>query len=255
MSRGKKSDPVLECWTTLTAAAHATSRMHVGSFINNVMNRHPAVLARMLATLADSPGWPGRAGHRRRRLSGPELRVVRHPVAGRRPNGSAILEEAVAVIRAAMDGRPGRLRRPLLPTARRLRASRARSAAAHHRRWREARRCPARGARRRRLDDQRRPTTKAAARSISRSLRRTDGRAPRRAPSDRRFARRGCAARPPATRRRHGHVPWGVAGAAARTSSSSLGTAAHDLPSAARGRRPRRLACRIRSSANRARAR
>jgi G6PDH family F420-dependent oxidoreductase len=53
ISRGKKSDPVLECWTTLTAAAAVTNRIKVGSFINNVMNRHPAVLARMLATLWD----------------------------------------------------------------------------------------------------------------------------------------------------------------------------------------------------------
>jgi alkanesulfonate monooxygenase SsuD/methylene tetrahydromethanopterin reductase-like flavin-dependent oxidoreductase (luciferase family) len=53
LSRGKKTDPVLECWTTLTAAAAVTSRVKVGSFINNVMNRHPAVLARMLATLWD----------------------------------------------------------------------------------------------------------------------------------------------------------------------------------------------------------
>ncbi|HEY8134599.1 MAG TPA: LLM class flavin-dependent oxidoreductase [Candidatus Limnocylindrales bacterium] len=53
VSRGKKKDPVLECWTTLTAAAAVTSTLKVGSFINNVMNRHPAVLARMLATLWD----------------------------------------------------------------------------------------------------------------------------------------------------------------------------------------------------------
>jgi alkanesulfonate monooxygenase SsuD/methylene tetrahydromethanopterin reductase-like flavin-dependent oxidoreductase (luciferase family) len=53
VSRGRKTDPVLECWTTLTAAAAVTSRIKVGSFINNVMNRHPAVLARMLATLWD----------------------------------------------------------------------------------------------------------------------------------------------------------------------------------------------------------
>jgi alkanesulfonate monooxygenase SsuD/methylene tetrahydromethanopterin reductase-like flavin-dependent oxidoreductase (luciferase family) len=53
VSRGNKKDPVLECWTTLTAAAAVTTRLKVGSFINNVMNRHPAVLARMLATLWD----------------------------------------------------------------------------------------------------------------------------------------------------------------------------------------------------------
>ena len=64
VSRGHKADPVLECWTTLTAAAAVTSRLHVGSFVNNVMNRHPAVLARMVATLWDQSGGSGRAGHR-----------------------------------------------------------------------------------------------------------------------------------------------------------------------------------------------
>src|SRR3954447_22375867 len=56
VSRGRKTDPVLECWTTLTAAAAATKTVKVGSFITNVMNRHPAVLARMVATLWDQSG-------------------------------------------------------------------------------------------------------------------------------------------------------------------------------------------------------
>jgi alkanesulfonate monooxygenase SsuD/methylene tetrahydromethanopterin reductase-like flavin-dependent oxidoreductase (luciferase family) len=52
LSRGKNlSSTVLECWTTLTAAAAVTERLRVGSFVINVMNRHPAVLARMAATL------------------------------------------------------------------------------------------------------------------------------------------------------------------------------------------------------------
>jgi len=57
ISQGReKTTPVLECWTTLAAAAAVTSRIRVGSFVTNVMNRHPAVLARMLATLADQSG-------------------------------------------------------------------------------------------------------------------------------------------------------------------------------------------------------
>ena len=54
VSRGTLSDPVLECWTMLTAAAATTSQLRVGSFVTNVMNRHPAVLARMAATVASA---------------------------------------------------------------------------------------------------------------------------------------------------------------------------------------------------------
>ena len=104
VSRGKKTDPVLECWTTLTAAAAATTSLRVGSFINNVMNRHPAVLARMLATLADQA--PGRVelgigvGG-----SGPELDAygIDKPEPAVRVH---ILEEAVAVIRLLWAGGP-----------------------------------------------------------------------------------------------------------------------------------------------------
>ncbi|MEP7378981.1 MAG: LLM class flavin-dependent oxidoreductase [Chloroflexota bacterium] len=104
VSRGKKTDPVLECWTTLTAAAAATTTLRVGSFINNVMNRHPAVLARMLATLCDQA--PGRVelgigvGG-----SGPELGMygIDLPAPSVRVR---ILEEAVAVIRLLWAGGP-----------------------------------------------------------------------------------------------------------------------------------------------------
>lgn len=104
VSRGKKSDPVLECWTTLTAAAAGTSRIKVGSFVTNVMNRHPAVLARMLATIWDQSDGRvqlgiGVGG------SGPELSmygidVPDPPVRVRR------LEEAVAVLRLLWSGGP-----------------------------------------------------------------------------------------------------------------------------------------------------
>jgi alkanesulfonate monooxygenase SsuD/methylene tetrahydromethanopterin reductase-like flavin-dependent oxidoreductase (luciferase family) len=52
LSRGRPETPVLECWTTLAAAAAVTSRLRLGSFVNNVMNRHPSVLARMTANVA-----------------------------------------------------------------------------------------------------------------------------------------------------------------------------------------------------------
>ena len=118
-SRGRKRIPVLECWTTLTAAAAHTSRLKVGSFMTNVMNRHPAVLARMLATLWDQSGGRvelgiGVGG------SGPGAAVVRHRAAGARraladPRGSRGGHPA------ALDGRTGRLRRRVLPPAARRR--------------------------------------------------------------------------------------------------------------------------------------
>lgn len=57
VSRGRdRTKAVLECWTTLAAAGAVTRRLRVGSFVSNVMNRHPAVLARMVATIADQSG-------------------------------------------------------------------------------------------------------------------------------------------------------------------------------------------------------
>ena len=104
VSRGHKADPVLECWTTLTAAAAVTSKLHVGSFVNNVMNRHPQVLARMVATLWDQSGGRvelgiGVGG------SGPEL--PSYGMALPEPKVRvAILEEAVAVLRLLFAGGP-----------------------------------------------------------------------------------------------------------------------------------------------------
>jgi alkanesulfonate monooxygenase SsuD/methylene tetrahydromethanopterin reductase-like flavin-dependent oxidoreductase (luciferase family) len=56
VSRGVRTDPVLEAWTTLTAAAMVTERVTVGTFVANVMNRHPAVVARMAAMLQEASG-------------------------------------------------------------------------------------------------------------------------------------------------------------------------------------------------------
>lgn len=104
VSRGKKESPVLECWTTLTAAAAVTQRIRVGSFVTNVMNRQPALLARMLATLADQSGGRvelgiGVGGY------GPELEAYGMPF----PEPAeriARLEEAVAVLRLLWAGGP-----------------------------------------------------------------------------------------------------------------------------------------------------
>lgn len=104
VSRGRKTDPVLECWTTLTAAAAATSRLRVGSFVNNVMNRHPAVLARMLATIWDQSGGRvdlgiGVGGN----AAEEEGYGIRFPDP---PERVAVLEEAVAVLRGLWSGGP-----------------------------------------------------------------------------------------------------------------------------------------------------
>ena len=54
--RGDLTVPVVENWTILSMAAGATQRVTVGSFVINVMNRHPALLARMAATLQIGSG-------------------------------------------------------------------------------------------------------------------------------------------------------------------------------------------------------
>ena len=67
MGRGDKTVPVVECWTMLAMAAAATERVTVAPFVANVMNRHPALLARMSSTLQIASGGrqPGAADIRR----------------------------------------------------------------------------------------------------------------------------------------------------------------------------------------------
>lgn len=104
MGRGDKTVPVVESWTMLSMAAARTSRVTVGPFVLNVMNRHPALVARMASTLQIASG--GRfvlgigiggapAEHAAYGMEFPEAadRVAR-------------LEEAVAVIRALWGGGP-----------------------------------------------------------------------------------------------------------------------------------------------------
>jgi alkanesulfonate monooxygenase SsuD/methylene tetrahydromethanopterin reductase-like flavin-dependent oxidoreductase (luciferase family) len=103
-SRGRPETPVLECWTTLAAAAAVTSRMRLGSLVTNVMNRHPAVLARMTANVAALA--PGRVD-------------VGIGVGGNAAEAAALgidfpeivervarLEEATAILRALWTGGP-----------------------------------------------------------------------------------------------------------------------------------------------------
>lgn len=104
MGRGDLTVPVVESWTILAMAAAATRRVTVAPFVANVMNRHPAVLARMAGTLQIASGGRlilgiGIGGapreHAAYGMPFPEaLERVHH------------LEEAVATIRALWTGGP-----------------------------------------------------------------------------------------------------------------------------------------------------
>ena len=104
MGRGEKTVPVVEAWTMLAMAAAQTSRVTVAPFVLNVMNRHPALVARMASTLQIASG--GRlilgigiggapAEHAAYGMTFPDI-----------PERVARLEEAIAVIRALWTGGP-----------------------------------------------------------------------------------------------------------------------------------------------------
>jgi alkanesulfonate monooxygenase SsuD/methylene tetrahydromethanopterin reductase-like flavin-dependent oxidoreductase (luciferase family) len=104
ISRGRRSDPVLECWTTLTAAATVTTRIRVGSFVTSALNREPAILARLSATLHAVSGGRvdvgiGAGGHPAEH----EAYGLPYPRPAERV---ARLEEAVHVLRALWTGGP-----------------------------------------------------------------------------------------------------------------------------------------------------
>jgi alkanesulfonate monooxygenase SsuD/methylene tetrahydromethanopterin reductase-like flavin-dependent oxidoreductase (luciferase family) len=104
MGRGDRSVPVVEAWTVLSMAAAQTRRATVGTFVMNVMNRHPALVARMASTLQIASGGRHVLGigiggapkeHEAYGMPFPEA-----------PERVARLEEAVAVIRALWNGGP-----------------------------------------------------------------------------------------------------------------------------------------------------
>jgi alkanesulfonate monooxygenase SsuD/methylene tetrahydromethanopterin reductase-like flavin-dependent oxidoreductase (luciferase family) len=104
VSRGDITDPVLECWTTIAAAAVATETINVGSFVTNVMNRHPAVLARIVATAAELTDARielgiGTGGH-------PAEHVAYGIDFPERPERRARLDEALTVLRLMLAGGP-----------------------------------------------------------------------------------------------------------------------------------------------------
>lgn len=104
VSRGDRRTPVLEAWTMLTAAAAVTERVTIGTFVANVMNRHPAVLARMASTLQAVSGGRvalgvGIGGHPAEHAA----YGIDFPEASER---AARLRETIAVIRALWSGGP-----------------------------------------------------------------------------------------------------------------------------------------------------
>jgi alkanesulfonate monooxygenase SsuD/methylene tetrahydromethanopterin reductase-like flavin-dependent oxidoreductase (luciferase family) len=104
MGRGDLTVPVVECWTILSMAAARTGRVTIAPFVANVMNRHPAVLARMAGTLQIASGGRlilgiGIGGAPREHAS----YGIPFPEAPERVHH---LEEAVATIRALWTGGP-----------------------------------------------------------------------------------------------------------------------------------------------------
>jgi alkanesulfonate monooxygenase SsuD/methylene tetrahydromethanopterin reductase-like flavin-dependent oxidoreductase (luciferase family) len=104
VSRGRLTDPLLECWSMLAAASTVTSRVRLGSFVTNVMNRHPAVLARIAATVAELSNGRlelgiGAGGH-----------PAEHHAYGipfpERPQRAEHLREAIDVLRLLLAGGP-----------------------------------------------------------------------------------------------------------------------------------------------------
>ena len=113
MGRGDLRVPVVEGPTILAMAAGATRRITVGTFVANVMNRHPAVLARMASTLQVASGGRfvlgiGIGGHPKEHAA----YGIEFPAA---PERVARLEEAVAVIRALWTGGPVTRESPYYP--------------------------------------------------------------------------------------------------------------------------------------------
>jgi alkanesulfonate monooxygenase SsuD/methylene tetrahydromethanopterin reductase-like flavin-dependent oxidoreductase (luciferase family) len=104
MGRGATGVPVVESWTILAMAAASTSRITVGTFVANVMNRHPALLARMASTLQVASG--GRLVLGIGIGGAPKEHAAYGMEFPEAPERVARLEEAVAVLRALWTGGP-----------------------------------------------------------------------------------------------------------------------------------------------------
>ena len=154
MGRGDLTVPVVESWTILSMAAGATERVTVGPFVLNVMNRHPAVVARMASTLQIASERAAGPRHRdRRRPEG--ARGLRHRLPAnartrRAPRGGRRCHPGV------VDRRAGDARLAVLPAGRGIRQPGPGPAAADRHRGRDTGWGSARRPDRRRLVDVRR---------------------------------------------------------------------------------------------------
>jgi len=113
IGRGDSTVPVVESWTILSMAAAQTSRVTVGPFVLNVMNRHPALVARMAATLQIAS--EGRLVLGIGIGGAPREHAAYGMVFPDVPERVARLEEAVAVIRALWTGGPVTRESPYYP--------------------------------------------------------------------------------------------------------------------------------------------
>jgi alkanesulfonate monooxygenase SsuD/methylene tetrahydromethanopterin reductase-like flavin-dependent oxidoreductase (luciferase family) len=113
MGRHERTVPVVEGWTILAMAAAATRRLTVGTFVANVMNRHPALLARMASTLQIASG--GRLVLGMGIGGAPKEHAAYGMEFPDAPQRVARLEEAVAVIRALWTGGPVTRSSPFYP--------------------------------------------------------------------------------------------------------------------------------------------
>jgi alkanesulfonate monooxygenase SsuD/methylene tetrahydromethanopterin reductase-like flavin-dependent oxidoreductase (luciferase family) len=104
MGRGDQTVPTVEAWTILSMAAASTSRTTIGPFVANVMNRHPAVLARMAGTLQIASG--GRLVLGMGIGGAPREHAAYGMPFPEAPERVHHLEEAVATIRALWTGGP-----------------------------------------------------------------------------------------------------------------------------------------------------
>lgn len=113
MGRGEATVPVVESWTILSMAAAQTSQATLGPFVMNVMNRHPALLARMASTLHIASG--GRLVLGIGIGGAPKEHAAYGMDFPPAPERAARLEEAIAVIRALWTGGPVTRPSPFFP--------------------------------------------------------------------------------------------------------------------------------------------
>ena len=104
VGRGDRTVPVVEQWTILAAAAGATSRLGIGTFVTNVILRDPALLAKMAATLQNASG--GRLTLSLGIGGGAKAAASYGMPFPDKAERLRRLEEAVAVIRALWAGGP-----------------------------------------------------------------------------------------------------------------------------------------------------